>query len=334
MFLGGGEVTMQKIARLKGVFGQYQELDIDSYLKSLPYFLLTGRKGFYFFRNESTSVTVAVHPHKENTLLVFPEFDGDGSLTVEVLNELAKQSFDIQLARYTESDYQKLQKALADDKKRIIKSIKLKQEDLLDWRYPARILDTKAVAELQGKPFLKIRNKFNKVARSDNFEVVPFSDPEAEKIIQSTIYTWLAGLAFIGRETGNDVSEFYTTLAEQLKTFPSFFDGFAVRTPKEAIGFTIWDVTSDTANALAGLSKRSISGMSEFQTVTACRLLSEKGITRYNLGGSETENLDKYKLKFHPIESIEMSSYDVEVDTKVKLPFEMIDGLGHNHFEF
>lgn len=319
---------MKQVGELRGTFAQYKDLNIDSYLKSLPYFLLTGRKGFYFFRDEETSLTVAVHPHKENTLVVFPEFDGQGDLTVKVLTQLSKKGFDIQLARYTEHDYQKLQFALKRDKEKVIGSITIKEEDILDWKYPVRILDTKKVAELEGKDFDKIRNKFNKVARSDEYQIVPLSDPNADRIIKSTIFHWLAGLALLGQETGKDVSDFYDTLMKHLATFPNMFDGFAVRTQKEAVGFTIWDITGNTANALAGLNQRAISGMSEFQTITACRILNEQGITKYNMGGSETESLDRYKLKFHPVESIKIFSCDVNFETNSIMPFQMVNVFG------
>ena|GEM_PF-1983330 len=316
---------MDNIEGLRSTFAQFKDLNVDSYLKSLPYFLLTGRKGFYFFRDEQTSLTVAVHPHKANTLIVFPEFDGTGELTVQVLNKLSEKKFDVQLARYTEHDYQKLQFALKKDKERIISSITIREEDVLDWKYPARILDTTKVANLQGNSFGKLRNKFNKISGSDEYEIVPLSSPEAGRVIKSSIFNWLAGLALIGRETGKDVSEFYDTLTKQLVAFPSFFDGFAIKTKSEAVGFTIWDVTGNTANALAGLSKRNVSGLSEFQTVTACQILSARGVARYNLGGSETENLDTYKLKFHPAESIRMFSCDVDFENHGVLPLEMID---------
>jgi hypothetical protein len=320
---------LNNIEALNTTFSTFAKINIDSYLKSLPYFLLTGRKGFYFFRDKNTSLSVTAHPHSENTLIVFPEYDGDGELTVSLLNHLAEKEFNVQLGRYTQEDYNKLSVALNKDKRSRIKSIQIKAEDILDWRYPSRILETKAIAELSGKKFDTIRNKFNKSTRDSELKTVPLSDPEALKIMQSTIFHWLAGLAFLGRETGEDVSGFYQTLLQHIKDFPNFFDGFVTRTKKEAVGFTIWDITGDTANALAGLNKRSIAGMSEFQTVTACRMLNEKGIKRYNLGGSETKSLDKFKLKFHPVDSIQLFSCDVEFNNEPNLSFETLNVI-HN----
>jgi hypothetical protein len=318
---------------LRDTFAGYQSLQIDSYLKSLPYFLLTGRKGFYFFRNDETSLSVAIHPHKENTLVVFPEYGGKGDLTLDVLTEFSRTGFDVQLARYTEKDYENLQGALARAKQEVIQSISIKEEDLLDWRYPTRILDTAAVADLQGKKFEKIRNKFNKVAQNSDYQVIPLVHHEAEKVIRATIFHWLGCLAYVGRHTGEDVSGFYHALLENISQHPLLFDGFAIKTDREAVGFTVWDVTGNTANALAGLTQRNIPGMSEFQTVTACRILDDQGVNFYNLGGSETASLDQYKLKFHPVESIKMFSCDVEFSTNKAMPFQYLNVLNDDKLQ-
>jgi len=312
------------LGALVDVFSKIQHLKIDSYLKSLPYFLLTGRKGLYFFKNDTTSLAVAVHPHVENTLIVFPEYDGNGDLTVDVLKKLADKNFNIQLARYTDTDLEKLNEALLRDRTQRIKSISIREESILDWKYPSRIIDTVRVANMDGKDFGKIRNKYNKIANSGEYEINPLSHPDSMKIIQSSIFHWLAGLSFIGKETNADLTEFYETLTKQLTLFPHFFDGFTVKTNKQALGFTIWDNNGENANALAGVNQRSISGMSEFQMVTACKMLADQGIKKYNLGGSETKALDDYKLKFHPIDSISMFTCDVEFNSLPEFNFEML----------
>lgn len=320
----------KNIRELASQFKKYTSYEIDSYLKSLPYFLLTGRKGFYFFRGMDTSLTVVAHPHRDNTLLVFPEYDGDGTLTVELLKRFADKGARVQLARYTDADYAKLQQAIQKDKTDLVRSIAIKAEDVMDWKYPARILDTCKVAALSGGSFTNIRNKFNKVAKNTDFEIIPLSDERALGLISSSIFHWLAGLAYIGRNTDENVTDFYNQLLKTMRDFPAFFDGFIIEGEKESLGFTVWDVTGDTANALAGLNQRSVPGLSEFQVVKACDILSKKGIKRYNLGGSETENLDKFKLKFHPIDSLELATYDVYYEDALGSKANLIDVYGHN----
>ena len=58
-------------------------------------------------------VVVCQHPHKVNTLLVFPEVgNGDYDLTINVLHHLYRSNHDIQLVRYTEDNIQKLNRNL------------------------------------------------------------------------------------------------------------------------------------------------------------------------------------------------------------------------------
>lgn len=297
---------------LKVLFEAHKDAQIDSFCKSLPYYLLTGRKGLKVFQKDNATVSIAKHPHISDCILVFPEISGDFTLTVQILNRLAQSGLQVQLARYTEENYQNLQRAIEANRLKLVQSIKIREEDVLDWKYPVHILDTEKVSELKGNKLKNVRHKFNIVA--SNFNLLPLSHPEAIRSMRSAILLWASGMIFAGNETGHDMTEFYDTLVKHIIAFPSMFDGFAISNGKEALGFSVWDYTGDTANSLASLSKRSIDGMSEFQKVTACRILSEKGIKRFNLGGSETETLDYFKMKFQPCESIQLSTYDVEFE--------------------
>ena len=297
---------------LSSAFEAFQDIDIESFSKSLPYYLMTGRRGLKVFQNENTMVCIAKHPHDEDSVLIFPEINGDYSLTVQVLNRLSSSGLNVQLARYTHENRKQLGQAVEANALKLVKSIKLKEEDILDWKYPVRILDTVKVSKMSGKKLKGIRHKFNRAA--DDYEVLPLSHPEAVKAIRASVLLWASGMIFAGNETGYDMTEFYDTLVKHIVAFPSLFDGFAVTNGKEALGFSVWDYTGDTANSLASLSRRSIDGMSEFQKVTACRMLSDKGIKRFNLGGSETDSLDYFKMKFQPCDSISISSYKVEFE--------------------
>lgn len=299
----------KKKSQLLEVFKGFQGLRKDSFSTSLPYYLLTGRKGCQAYTDGTATVVVALHPHTDGRVLVFPEINGDGQLTVKILNQLAYKNVDVQLARYTEEDYQKLNHALAEEKHSAISSIQLTPEDILDWNYPAHILDTKKVSELKGNNFSDIRTKFNKVA--GRFEEIPLSDPKAIQKIRASILIWAGLTISVGKESHHDMTSFYHKLVELISQSPDSFNGFALSHKGEPAGFTIWEEAGDTANAIAGLSRRSIAGMSEYQTIKACRLLNNSGVQKYNLGGSETAGLDKYKLKFTPVDSLHLSSYNV-----------------------
>lgn len=320
----GRVISVGGISQLFEAFKLCQKERKDSFSTSLPYYLLTGRKGWKVFERGEAKVTICVHPHDNDAVLVFPEINGDFSLSIDILNKVGRSDKKIQLARYTEEDYTNLQVALESYKRGLIASIKLKPEDIMDWKYPAHILDTKKVAELKGGEYSKLRNKFNKVA--DTFDETPLNHPDAAKLIRTSVYAWYSSIIYTLNESGEDMTEFYETLAKHLVDFPSMFDGFILSRDGYPLGFTVWDKQGETANALAGLSKREINGMSEYQTVRACQILNEQGVSRYNLGGSETDALNKFKLKFCPADSVPMESYDVAFDNLASLNITQIGG--------
>ena len=299
--------------QLFNLFKKAQDSKTDSYSTSLPYYLLTGRKGCKVYSNGEASIVVAIHPHLDKKLLVFPELNGNGDLTVQILNQLASKGLGIQLARYTEDDHLRLQAALKRDATSLISSVKLVSEDILDWKYPAHIINTARVSELKGKEFNGLRKVFNRVSALEDFKITPLHEPEGINKMKASVLIWAGLMIHAGKENNHDMREFYDTLIQHIVTFPQMFDGFIINHQGEPAGFTVWDnMGEETATALASLSRRSINNMSAFQLIEASKRLHEKGITRLNLGGSETPELNNFKLKFRPVDSINLSSYDVE----------------------
>ena len=298
--------------QLFSLFKMAQDTREDSYSTSLPYYMLTGRKGCKVYSEGEASVVVAKHPHVDNKMLVFPALNGNGDLTVQILNRLASKGVDVQLARYTDDDFVVLQEALDRDVVSVIDSIQLTPEDILDWKYPAHIIDTAKVSALEGKEFRALRKVFNRFSALEDFEITSLHEPDGIKKMRASILIWSGLMIYAGKENGHDMREFYDTLVKHIIAFPQMFDGFIINHQGEPAGFTIWDnMGGKTMTALASLSRRSIDNMSEFQLIETCRRLSVQGIGRLNLGGSETSELDRFKLKFRPIDSINLSSYNV-----------------------
>lgn len=286
----------------------------DSYVGSLPYYLLTGRRGLKLYRDADCSLMVAAHPHVDERLLVFPEIQGDGSLTARVLNALDFPNGGIQLARYTKRDHASLKEAierLVGRGRMIMKKI---DEEKLDWRYPAHVLDTERVACLKGRVLEKSRNKFNKAVSL--LTVAPLHSECSIRAIRSSMKFWMGAMINAGKESGDDMEEFYNALVKAIQQYPSLFDGFVTYHGEEPAGFTVWDLpVRGVANALAGLSRKSVRGMSEFQIITACRILSDRGVKYFNLGGSETASLDEHKRKYRPVQSVSLCSYKIRKST-------------------
>jgi hypothetical protein len=300
-------------------FGHDANLRADTYSNSIPYYLLTGRKGLQIYTHQNTYVTACDHPHIDGQRLLFPEIKGDGTLTADILRHEKKPENGFRLARYTQHDLHILASALnAAGQSKI--AIQHSEERVLDWRYPAHILDTAQTGNMKGKPFEKLRNKFNKA--SAQLTILPLSDSKGLNIMRASLMFWVGTMIYIGKETGHDMTAFYETLFQTIKDYPSMFDGFAILYGNEPAGFTVWDTTTGkTANALAGLSRRSVPGMSEFQTVTACRILKAKGVDYFNLGGSEEAGLDTHKREYQPVRNIDLKSYDVIYGDTNRLPY-------------
>lgn len=301
---------LAKITSVTEMFSKSAKRHEDSYVLSMPYYMLTGRKGASLYTQDHSSLIVCKHPHIEDRLMVFPEIGGDGSLTCNVLSNLQMPSNGIQLARYTEEDFRQLTQAGKRHGQTHGYELHETEEHTMDWKYPLHILDTGKVSAMEGCEFEKLRNKFNKA--KNLLTVVPLEDPKADLIMRASLMYWVGSMIYNGKETGNDLMGFYTTLFSHIKQTPDSFGGFVLLSDNEPAGFTIWDKTvQGVANGIASLSRLKIKGMSEFQTITACTTLKEQGITKYNIGGSETEGLNRHKLEYRPEKSVSLRSYEV-----------------------
>ena len=285
---------------------------VDSYRTSLAYYMLTGRKGSKVYTDGQAYVVVSKHPHIEDRLLLFPEINGNGSLSLRILSDMVIPKNGIQLARYSQEDLNQLQLAARYTPSNMKVDLIQMDETIMDWEYPVHILDTSITAALEGKSFQQVRTKFNGVA--DRLTIIPLDAEDAIRSMRAAVMFWAGAMIYAGKESGHSLTELYDVLIKMIQLKPEMFNGFVTMDGKEPAGFTIWDKPVDgTVNAIAGLSRRSIKGMSEFQTITACRILEKEGIRGYNMGGSETSELDHHKRKYLPRTSLKLSSYDVRI---------------------
>jgi hypothetical protein len=284
----------------------------DSYLHSFLYYTITGRKSAWMYKGHGSFLVVCQHPHNPRMLLVFPEV-GDQSfeLTASVLQKLYRSDHQIRLARYKQEDYTSLKASLAKRDFNIVDRLRIVEEKDMDWKYPTYILDVDKVSDMYGKDFEDVRAKFNK-AHKLGVEYRPINKKTVISDMRAALKYWEGSMIAEGKDT-DDMTEFYERFFDLLKIYNGQYDGLLYFIGRRPVGFTVWDqVNDDFANGLINLADISITGLSDFQIVTLCRLLKEKGVKYLNVGGSETESLDLYKRKFHPVESIPMMSIDVD----------------------
>lgn len=303
-------ITLGDAEALSAVFGEQAKRHEDSFVNSLAYYLLTGRHSAKIYTNGRNFIVTCAHPHEPGTTLIFPEIGDGPSMSADLMLYLQGDKGNFQLARYTDLDLHKAKAALSLHGNRQIATYEPMTETHMDWVYPVRILDTYKTASMQGKHYESVRNKFNKVR--DHVEIERLEPHGNLKNMRACLHFWLGSLEAAGIADAESRSAFYKTLIEDIAAYPTLFDGFVVQGKDEPIGFTIWDKKlENTANSLASISRHSVKGLSEFQIVSACKILDSEGVGYLNLGGSEQASLDHHKLKFNPAKSVEIASYRV-----------------------
>lgn len=292
-------------------FKNIQSYNEDSYLHSLLYYQITGRKGAWMYKNDDAFLIVCQHPHEIQTLLVFCEVgDKQFDLTLSVLCQLYQSNHKIKLARYSMIDYEQLQNRMEKEPFSIIESLDIVDECQMDWLYPIHIYDTKIVSDMDGAAYNRIRAKYKKVEKQD-ITFMPLNRQTAIRDMNAALKYWEGSMIANNKDT-DDMAEFYERFFDLLRNYNGSYDGLLYLQGRKPLGFVVWDQINDTqANSFINLADISVAGLSDFQTVTTCQTLRDRGIKYLNVGGSETENLDQFKLKFTPVKSLSLISVDV-----------------------
>ena len=283
---------------------------VDSYLNSALYYMITGRRGAWAYKNEDCVLIICAHPHIDDRLMVFPEIGrGDYTLTASVLNMLDVPANGVQLARYSEADLVALRSQLSKLNDTSVSDLRVGEEAVMDWRYPVHILDTEKVAAMDGSDFKQVRKKFRHAARDVTH--VPLRQENALRLMRSALKFWEGNMIYNTKDT-DDMSEFYLALFEIMERNPESIDGLFFMQGRKPLGFSVWDVPqADTANFLVSLCDTSVAGLSDYQVVSSCQDLHARGVKYLNKGGSETPSLDAFKAKFMPARSLDILSAEV-----------------------
>ena len=273
----------------------------DPFQRSAAYYAMTGRKGLWLYSDANTVMLIAVHPNKDNTILMLPPFGHDpAGLMEKALNDPIIPAGNREIARLGEED------AYLALRLRAAGASAPCREQVLDWTYPVHVISTSCVIERQGGKFNSFRGHVNRALRA-GLTASPFDADRHASDMLDIVGAW----ARDGKKAGYSFNDLTTPTMQiisliQHGSLP--LAGVVIFDGKRPVGFWFWD-ESDQKNATAmSLVRVSIgsNGAAEFGALKMCELLRSRGFEHICLGGSETASLDRFKRKLCPVQSIEL----------------------------
>jgi Phosphatidylglycerol lysyltransferase, C-terminal len=288
------------------------EEDCDSYATSPAYYAFTGRRGLWLYHYDGTYLPICWHPNVDGQILIFPPRGKKNYAAITaLLDEAPTPPLGFLLARFKPEDIFRLKTFYAYVRHVSYETV---EEEVLDWRYPVRILATESLSQMQGHDYMLIRNRVRQTKKYP-LDVQPLS-LEHLPDIENLSYSWANRQAENPVELIDLVNPYKETL-RLLKHKTLGLDGLVFVADGEIQATTIWDVSNiqnRTANLYMNLCNVTYRGLSEFIIKATAEKLSADGVRFLNLGGSETAGLDRYKKKFVPALNVELCSLKPVID--------------------
>ena len=287
------------------------EVDVDSYAISPAYYAFTGRRGLWLYHYDGTYLPVCWHPNVDGQILIFPPRGKKNFAAITAfLNEAPSPPQGFLLARFKPQEIGQLKTFYAFVSRVSFEPI---EEEVLDWRYPARILSTLNTAQMLGHEYMLIRNRVRQTNKY-SVDVQPLLIKHVPEI-EILALRWANRQAEKPDELIDLVTPYKETL-RLLKQQKLGLDGLVFSVDGQIQAVTMWDVSNPEhriANLYMNLCNVTYRGLSEFSIKATAVKLCEAGIPLMNLGGSETAGLDHYKNKFAPVLSVNLCSLEPSV---------------------
>lgn len=278
----------------------------DTYSCSPVYYLMTCRKKGYIYKYKDNFIAVSLHPNTDDCVLIFHLFDENNTTykyncTEELAKSILLNNPEIKRVRIS-----RLTEKMANSNTKL-----LIEENILDWKYPVHILNIDELIQLKGKGYSQIRQRLNQLSielcKSESIKINEDND-----IIIGMVKHWIEKFPY-SECSIDDLLEPTKKLLSLMKDDRLCLHGQIIYYNGIPSAYCIWEERGTVANAFAMSADREIAGLAEYNIVEACRLLREKGIQKLNIGGSETEGLNRYKKKFNPVESINLYTWEVKL---------------------
>lgn len=279
----------------------------DPYMVCPSYHAFTGRYGLWAYYKERSLLLLARNPANSDEILIFPQLGEQvPNLALDIIENIDMPAGGYRLARYPAEQAEFTAAIL--NKRASNFAFDVITEDILDWTYPVHVIETGKIVNPAGRKMKSFRQHLSDIDQS-RITVKPFHSESDIPELMGIVDKWAKSKE--GSVDYDEMIEVYSGLfdlvlhpALNLRGIKIYYDG-------ELKAYEIWDMPKDKggmANSFAGFSDAEISGFSEFQHYALCKALSEAGIERVCLGGSEAEGLDRFKRKMNPVQSVELKS--------------------------
>ena len=287
--------------------------DEDSYLTSPTYYSFTGRYGLWVYEKDNAFVFACWHPNVPGQILIFPQLvKTKTDLVVDLLSVIPEPAGGVSIARVKSANMTEIKFIHSGGRHLVLEK---REENVLDWKFPVRILSTDHVASLSGHKFMKIRNHIRQL-KKHSVEAIPFDSIKHSRALENLLHRW-ADYNAENRTEYDLLYAPYETLFSQSLENPLGLSGQMIFVDGQLQSAGLWDVSNNcrkTANVYVNFCNTEIGGLSELSMIKCCETLHDQGIAYVNLGGSETESLDSYKRKFNPTISIDLCTVDAKIN--------------------
>lgn len=271
----------------------------DSYVVSPVYYLMTGRKGGRILTLDNKTLIVVKHPNLDNHYLIYPNIIGgensDLKTELEVAKMMLRQKCGIKVI------IARVPAKIACRYKNLIV-----EEDYMDWKFPVHILDVVDVVNQKGKNFQQIRQRINQlnVHKCRTKEVDVFDDCD---VILNMAINWATMFPYEHYSIDDLISP-TLKLLELMKDSRLSIYGQIVYYDGVPSAYCLWEQHEGIANGFAMSADRNIPGLAEYNIVEMCRILESRSVSKINMGGAESEGLNRFKKKFSPSDSLNLKS--------------------------
>lgn len=273
--------------------------DLESYSFSLGYYLITGRRGAWIKGDDNFIIIACKHPNIDHEIMFFaPKYDKERVIDF-------CQKFGVPVLKFS-----RLPSSLCD--------FSQQDETVMDWIYPSHTMSTNDICALDGLKFKRVRRKLS-LFKENNIRFV-----SNEMLPPKDLITLLTKQAeTLSKTQSLSKEEIFNSLIEGIRVYEQnkeYMNIGVFYKDDVPFGLIIWDKTlSNHVNLLWLIHDVTIDNICYVLYHTFSKFLNEQNIQYFNVGGSETEGLNDFKLKFRPVQSFYCSNLLVDVAQENKI---------------